>query len=197
MTGIPHKATSEDIYKGMRIPRGAVVVPNMWFAWVASLYLEFNALLRRYMLRDTRYFDRPDDFNPDRFREIVKRYKTPEQALNGFYPDDPSSIIFGFGRRSVLTFLSLSMRTRSLRVFPRICPGRYFADMSLWLIIACTLAVFDIKPYVNPDTGVEELPEIKFSSGETSHVHPFKCRVVPRSEYHVKLVMGLSAMVGE
>ena len=53
------------------------------------------------MMRDPKYFDRPGDFYPERFLETVKRYETQEQVLNGFYPDDPSSIVFGFGRRSV------------------------------------------------------------------------------------------------
>lgn len=67
--------------------------------------------------------------------------------------------------------------------------------MTLWLSIACTLAVFDIKSYVNPESGLEELPEIKFTSGETSHVYPFKSRVVPRSERHARLVAELNETV--
>ena len=66
--------------------------------------------------------------------------------------------------------------------------------MSLWLVISNTLAVFDIKPPVNPKTGVEELPEIKFRSGEVSHPEPFECRVVPRSEHHAKLIRDLNVI---
>ena len=51
------------------------------------------------MMRDPKYFDNPYGFHPERFLETVKRYESPEQVLNGFYPDDPSSIAFGFGRR--------------------------------------------------------------------------------------------------
>ena len=66
--------------------------------------------------------------------------------------------------------------------------------MSLWLVISNTLAVFNIKPATNPKTGAEELPEIKFHSGETSNPYAFKCRVVPRSEHHAKLVRDLNVI---
>ena len=29
--GFPHGVISDDVYKGMRIPRGATIVPNIWF----------------------------------------------------------------------------------------------------------------------------------------------------------------------
>lgn len=51
------------------------------------------------MMRDPKHFDRPEEFRPQRFLEKVKSYENSEQALNGLYPDDPSSIVFGFGRR--------------------------------------------------------------------------------------------------
>ena len=44
----------------------------------------------------------------------------------------------------------------------RICPGRFFADNVLWLTIACTLATFDITPYVDPGTGLEDPPEVEY-----------------------------------
>ena len=47
----------------------------------------------------------------------------------------------------------------------RICPGRHFADATVWLIVASVLAVFDIKPYVDPKSNKEVPPEVSFTSG--------------------------------
>lgn len=51
------------------------------------------------MMRDHRYFDDVDKFRPERFLAKVKGYKDSDEALNGSFPDDPSSVVFGFGRR--------------------------------------------------------------------------------------------------
>lgn len=29
--GLPHTSTAEDIYKGYRIPKGAILMPNTWY----------------------------------------------------------------------------------------------------------------------------------------------------------------------
>ena len=61
----------------------------------------------------------------------------------------------------------------------------------MWLGFACLLAVFDFRPYVNPDTGEEELPKMAFTSGLMSHVKPFKYHVRVRSERHAQLIRNL------
>ncbi|OQE44817.1 hypothetical protein PENCOP_c002G06270 [Penicillium coprophilum] len=71
--GVPHMSTEEDEYCGYRIPKGAVLVPNIWsFAHDPEIYKD------------------PMSFNPGRFL----------QDESGTSPEwDPQKLIFGFGRR--------------------------------------------------------------------------------------------------
>ncbi|KAG1819138.1 cytochrome P450 [Suillus subaureus] len=69
---IPHCVTEDDIHDGYHIPKGSLVIPNIWF-----------------MLNDPRTYANPSQFNPERFLDN-----------NGKDPDpDPRTICFGFGRR--------------------------------------------------------------------------------------------------
>ncbi|KAH9940667.1 cytochrome P450 [Amylocystis lapponica] len=97
--GIFHAASKDDSYAGYTIPRGAVVVPNVW----AILHDE-----------DV-YGARPDEFIPERFL-------TPDGKLDPAVPDVEAA--FGFGRR--------------------ICPGRFMARDTMWIIAMSVLAAFDI-----------------------------------------------------
>jgi hypothetical protein len=47
---------------------------------------------------------------------------------------------------------------------PSICPGRYLSDNSLFLMAACILAVYDIKPPVD-DQGIAIKIEPEFTNG--------------------------------
>ncbi|TDL25716.1 cytochrome P450 [Rickenella mellea] len=70
--GLPHRVTRDDEYRGFRVPRGAMVLANIWA-----------------LLHDEDFYPDSEVFDPDRFMAAPGR--TPQQ--------DPTKYAFGFGRR--------------------------------------------------------------------------------------------------
>ena len=119
------------------------------------------------MLNDETQYPDPRNFYPERFMGSTKE-TTAQNGETGPNTVDPKDVIFGFGRRYEI---SLSRIIHALTVvILRICPGRFFADASVWLTIANVLAVFEIGPYVEPSTGAEVRPEVAYLSGFTRSV---------------------------
>ncbi|KAG2133604.1 cytochrome P450 [Suillus bovinus] len=71
-TAIAHCVSEDDIYDGYYIPKGSMIIPNIWF-----------------MLNDPQTYANPSQFNPERFLDNDGR--DPER--------EPRTICFGFGRR--------------------------------------------------------------------------------------------------
>ncbi|KAG2067911.1 cytochrome P450 [Suillus decipiens] len=71
-TGFAHCVAEDDIHDGYYIPKGSLVIPNIWS-----------------MLKDPCTYANPSQFNPERF--LAKDGKEPET--------DPRKMCFGFGRR--------------------------------------------------------------------------------------------------
>ncbi|RDB16528.1 O-methylsterigmatocystin oxidoreductase [Hypsizygus marmoreus] len=132
-TGLPHVALEDDIHDGYTIPKGSLIVANIW-----------------NMLHDPQSYADPDTFNPSRF--ISSEGHPAERDIYDF--------IFGFGRR--------------------VCPGRVLADTSLFIMVAMTLAVYDISKFVD-ENGVTVEPVLKPLTGSVSQPTPFKCSIKPRS----------------
>ncbi|KAH8114956.1 cytochrome P450 [Phellopilus nigrolimitatus] len=154
--GIPHQSMKEEVYRGWCIPAGSMIVPNIW-----------------QMMRDEKFFPNPEQFSPKRFLDKISKRDGDKlvdatSGLNSLELDDPSSLVFGFGRR--------------------ICPGRFFADASVWLAIVNILAAFDIKPPLDPDSGQEKIPNADFCWGVTSKPKAFQCQIVPRNVKYTALI---------
>ncbi|EKM50920.1 uncharacterized protein PHACADRAFT_151345 [Phanerochaete carnosa HHB-10118-sp] len=117
----------DDTYEGYTIPKGTIVMPNVW-----AIAME-----------------RTDQYDPTAF--------VPERFLNKKDDRfvDPTLWAFGFGRR--------------------VCPGRYLAENSVFILISTIVAIFDISLPENEELIVE------FSKGLVSYPEPFKCCITPRS----------------
>ncbi|PCH38585.1 cytochrome P450 [Wolfiporia cocos MD-104 SS10] len=144
--GIPHCVTEHDEYLGYHIPKGTMVVPNIWS-----------------MSQNERIYPDPQRFCPERF--VGMSEKDMEVA-------DPRNYVFGFGRR--------------------ICPGRQFADTSIWIVVACMIATLNIRK-ARDSSGKEITPSAYFVSGITRHPNPFMCIIEPRSEKARALIIQYKA----
>ncbi|KZO97553.1 cytochrome P450 [Calocera viscosa TUFC12733] len=95
---------------------------------------------------------------PDPFTFDPDRFSTADGRVP---QEDPTRWVWGFGRR--------------------VCPGQHLADAMLYITIVSTLAAFHIGKAVDEHGRIIE-PLLDFTTGTTSRVKPFKCRISPRPE---------------
>ncbi|KAK1770166.1 cytochrome P450 [Phialemonium atrogriseum] len=138
--GFPHTATEDIVFNGLRIPKGAYLLPAVW-----------------WFLHDPEVYANPESFDPDRF-------------LPPRNEPDPTTEAFGYGRRK--------------------CPGRFFADSSLYLNIVQSLAAFDISKAVGKD-GKEIEVDVKPKPGLLTYPTEFEFQIKPRSGKHTELIREL------
>lgn len=135
--GFPHRVESDIEYDGLHIPKGALLLPAVW-----------------WFLHDPEIYADPSSFDPERF-------------LSPRNEPDPDTEGFGYGRR--------------------ICPGRFFADSSLYINIVRTLATFNFDKSIDKD-GREISVDVKPKPGILSYPTEFQFQVTPRSQQHVNLI---------
>ncbi|KAF5354016.1 hypothetical protein D9756_007051 [Leucocoprinus leucothites] len=106
----------------------------------------------------------PLAYNPERFLKDGKIDRTVR---------DPTVASFGFGRR--------------------ICPGRFLAEDSMFILISHILSVYDIRPGLDKDG--KEIPiKPEMTNGLLSYPEPFTCRITPRSIEAEKLIRNSGLM---
>src|SRR6267154_318254 len=130
-TDVPHATTEDRVYNGLFIPKGARDITARVLKMIADYYLirclvdwkylvgrvqtVFVAwplillMMRRAITRDPDVYPEPEVFKPERFLN-----------LNGTLRDGfILTSVFGFGKR--------------------VCPGRHFADTTLFIVAATVL----------------------------------------------------------
>ncbi|KAJ6562200.1 cytochrome P450 [Mycena capillaripes] len=108
------------------------------------------------ILHEPSLYPSPNEFIPERFLAAEN-----SNSLDVHLNPDPRRWAFGYGRR--------------------VCPGRDLAEDMLFISVAMTLAVFDLR-CIEPTT--EYTPSI------ISHPMPFKCAIAPRSREAAALLIG-------
>lgn len=143
-------------------------VPPMGFPHTVTEDIEFYGLnipKGANLLPAVWWFLHDPDVHPDPESFDPDRFLAPRNE-----PDNTAEV-FGYGRR--------------------ICPGRFFADSSLYLNIAQSLAAYNIRKSVARDGKEIEVDHVKPKPGILSYPTEFDFRIEPRSEKHVQLVRQL------
>ncbi|KAI0350830.1 cytochrome P450 [Trametes cingulata] len=113
------------------------------------------------MARDEKAYPHPTQFIPERF--LKDGVLDPSVR-------DPQKYAFGFGRR--------------------ICPGRHFADASMFIICSSVLHAFNIEPPLDAQGKPVKLEAKVTADLLLSYPEPFQCRITPRSARAEALVIN-------
>ena len=88
----------------------------------------------RAILHDTERYPDPESFKPERFLN-----------QDGTLNDDEVQPAFGFGRRYVLSDIVATIVYDTVFTPFSVCVGQSLATATVWIMIACTLAVYNIE----------------------------------------------------
>ena len=91
-TQVPHLLTQDDVYEGYFIPKGTLVMANVWrVCSIGKVHIaELFTLMNRSMCHNEEEYPNPSQFNPSRFLDARGKLNPKVK--------DPSAA-FGFGRR--------------------------------------------------------------------------------------------------
>ncbi|KIM86577.1 hypothetical protein PILCRDRAFT_308713 [Piloderma croceum F 1598] len=160
--GLPHRLMEDDVYENMFIPKGSLIIANIWT-----------------ILRNEALYPNPDVFYPDRFMEKVDQQTERRR--------DPRNYVFGFGRRYISNLNAHSYASEIYNMITRHCPGSHLIESSMWLLMVTMLATFDMSKSID-EYGHTIDPDVQFNDSVFRIPSAFKCSLMPRSEQMVRLI---------
>ncbi|KAI1792486.1 cytochrome P450 [Ganoderma leucocontextum] len=163
--GLSHANVSDDEFRGYFIPAGTVLIPNTWAC-----------------MNDPEVYKDPDVFRPERF---IRDGRLDTSAR------DPAAFVFGYGRRHVVPQHPY-FHAYEAHVISRICPGRYFAEATLFINVACVLHVFDIGPPLGEDGRPIKIEHVQTDT-LVSYPEDCRCTIKPRSAMAESLIRSCAA----
>lgn len=89
---MPHRLMQDDLYDGYLLPKGSIVIANIWYIVPIPQNKLILIATARSILHNPEMYHDPFRFDPSRF--------APENAGTKTEPD-PREYCFGFGRRCV------------------------------------------------------------------------------------------------
>jgi hypothetical protein len=142
LTGPPHMLREDDIYDGYFIPKGAIILTNVWSVCSIIYFYTIEVLTAlftfaylysdRQFAKDPKTYTNPETFFPERFLASEGRAKEA----------DPRDYIFGFGRRYVFspsTILIIRVKIRRFnKNFPNIIQNLSRYSPHTYYILTCT-----------------------------------------------------------
>ncbi|KAG6329311.1 hypothetical protein ID866_9777 [Astraeus odoratus] len=198
--GFAHCASEDDIHHGYYIPKGSLVIPNVW--WVIFLITAFMANLGAIGLCFMTPLLIPIPWSSSQNVSLHARVNNLRTTLvlalaseDGQFvlPLDINFTNYGPrasisvcpGQRHIFCRIAINLTT-CYDFLALLLPGVHLAEASLWMMAVTTLAVFNISKTV--EDGVEITPQVDPSSQMISHPKPFKCCIKPRSPQALELI---------
>jgi cytochrome P450 len=159
---VPSKTTTTRATSSQRDPSSSALYGGSPFR-ISAVFIVTEPKSRSILHNATDYPD-PERFHPD-------RYLTPDGQLDPTVRD-PRTACFGFGRR--------------------VCPGRFFADASLFITVSTLLATVNVVRAKDAQ-GHEIVPDVAVTSGVLSYPKPFPWAVQSRGPHADDLLGNVRA----
>ncbi|KAJ3978425.1 cytochrome P450, partial [Lentinula detonsa] len=164
-TSVPHRVTEDNVFKGYFIPKGALVLSNLW-----------------QMNHDPEVYHDPMSFKPERFLG-------PKPEL------DPREACFGFARRicpgtfAAWQLIPYGFSDSNFRV---LADASVFISCAMALAVFNISKYSENGVVIEPDRNQSSgtIRQAVFSDGVLGHPSSFKCTISPRSDKAVALIQA-------